>query len=269
MTALSDHVPDPRLVTAYATRGSGPLHRVNAWTKVGALGALVLAVTVVDHLAVLAALYAGVLAAYGVAGLPYRRLAGWYTLPAVFVLSVAAPVALLEPGTPIGGTVATPFGAAAVTWEGAALFAELALRSATVVTFVLAAAMTTPYGDVAAVLGRLLPSPLDQITLVAYRFTFVLLETLEDLVKAATARDATLSEFWANKRLYARLFGATMLSAIERAECLAKSMDARGYTVDVAAYGDVSRPPVVELLAVAAAYAAVAAYAVTTSGVVA
>ena len=135
-------------------------------------------------------------------------------------------------------------------------------------SFVLAAAMTTPYGDVAGVLGRLLPSPLDQITLVAYRFTFVLLETLEDLVKAATARGATFSEFWANKRLYARLFGATMLSAIERAERLATSMDARGYTGDVSAYGDLDRPPAVELLAVAAANGGVAAYAVVTRGVV-
>jgi cobalt/nickel transport system permease protein len=268
MTALSDHVPDPRLVTAYATRGNGPLHRVNAWTKAGVLGALVLAVTVVDHLGALAVLYTGAVAAYGIAGLPYRRLVGWYTLPAVFVLSVAAPVALLEPGTPVGGSIATPFGAAAVTWEGVALFAALALRSATVVTFVLAAAMTTRYGDVAAVLGRLLPSPLDQITLVAYRFTFVLLETLEDLVKAARARGATLSEFWANKRLYARLFGATMLSAIERAERLAKSMDARGYTGDVSAYGDLGRPPAVEIAAVVAAYGAVGAYAVVASGVV-
>jgi hypothetical protein len=45
-------------------------------------------------------------------------------------------------------------------------------------------------------------------------------------------------------------------------------MDARGYTGDVSAYGDVGRPPPVELLAVAAAYGAVAAYAVAPSGVV-
>ena len=48
MTTLSNHVPDPRLITAFAEQRDGPLHRVNPWTKVGVVGALVLAVTVAD-----------------------------------------------------------------------------------------------------------------------------------------------------------------------------------------------------------------------------
>ena len=85
MTTLSNHVPDPRLITAFAERRDGPLHRVNPWTKVGVVGALVLAVTVFDRLALLAGLYGGVLGIYGLSGLPYRRLVGWYTLPMLFM----------------------------------------------------------------------------------------------------------------------------------------------------------------------------------------
>ena len=105
MTTLSNHVPDPRLITAFAERRDGPLHRVNPWTKVGVVGALVLAVTVFDRLVLLAGLYGVVLVVYGFAGLPYRRLAGWYTLPMLFIVSVAGPLAFLEPGTPIGGAL--------------------------------------------------------------------------------------------------------------------------------------------------------------------
>ena len=261
MATLSNHVPDPRLITAYAERRDGPLHRVNPWTKFGVVGVLVLAVTVVDALAVLAALYAATLVVYGLAGLPYRRLVYWYTLPMLFIVSVAGPLAFLEPGNPILGALATPLGELSVTWQGAALFAELACRSLTVVTFVLAASMTTKYNDIAYLLGRLFPAPIDQVALLTYRFTFIMLETLEDLVKSTLSRGANLSEFWGNRRLYARILGMTMLTAIERSERLVKSMEARGYNGDITIYGDVRRPPVLELAAVIVMLAVVITYA--------
>ena len=264
---LSNHVPDPRLVTAYAERRDGPLHHVNPWTKL-VVGALVLAVTVVDRAAVLAGLYAVVLLVYVTAGLPAGRLLRWYTVPMLFIVSVAGPLAFLEPGTPIGGALAAPLGDVSVTVAGLVLFLELGFRSLTVVTFTLAAAMTTRYSDVAYVLGRVLPRPVDQVALLTYRFTFVMIETLEDLVKAAVARGGNLSEFWSNKRLYARILGMTMLSAIERAERLVKSMEARGYDGDLTLYGDVPRPPVHETLLVGGSYAAVLGYAAVTTGVV-
>ena len=260
MTTLSNHVPDPRLITAFAERRSGPLHRINPWTKVGVVGVLVLAVTVIDRAALLAGLYGSVLVTYGLADLPFRRLIGWYTLPMLFIISVAGPLALLEPGVPIGRALATPLGGLSVTWAGLVLFFELSCRSLTVVTFALTASMTTKYGDVAYLLGRLLPRPIDQIALLTYRFTFVMLETLEDLTKAALSRGANFSEFWSNKRLYARILGMTMLTAIERSERLVKSMEARGYDGDLTLYGDVPRPPARELLAVGTGYAGVVAY---------
>jgi cobalt/nickel transport system permease protein len=264
VTTLSNHVPDPRLITAFAERRDGPLHRVNPWTKVGVVGALVLAVTVFDRLVFLAGLYGVVLVVYGLSGLPVRRLVGWYTLPMLFIVSVAGPLAFLEPGVPIGGALTTPLGEISVTWAGLVLFGELTCRSLTVVTFALTASMTTAYADVAYMLGRLLPRPIDQIALLTYRFTFVMLETLEDLVKAALSRGANFSEFWSNKRLYARVLGMTMLSAIEQSERLVRSMEARGYNGDLTLYGDVSRPPIHELLIVAGSYVAVVGYAAVT-----
>ncbi|UPM44709.1 energy-coupling factor transporter transmembrane component T family protein [Halocatena salina] len=267
MTTLSNHVPDPRLITAFAERRDGPLHRINPWTKVGIVGALVLAVTVFDRLVLLSGLYGAVLLVYGLAGLPYGRLAGWYAFPMLFIVSVAGPLAFLEPGVPIGGALSTPLGALSITWGGVVLFAELSFRSLTVVTFALTASMTTTYTDVAYILGRLLPRPIDQIALLTYRFTFVIIETLEDLVKAALSRGANFSEFWSNKRLYARILGMTMLSAIEQSERLVTSMEARGYDGDITLYGDVPRPPVHELLLVVGSYVAIVGYtAVTMDG---
>jgi cobalt/nickel transport system permease protein len=56
----------------------------------------------------------------------------------------------------------------------------------------------------------------------------------------------------------------TMLSAIEQSERLVKSMEARGYNGDLTLYGDVSRPPIHELLIVAGSYVAVVGYAAVT-----
>jgi cobalt/nickel transport system permease protein len=260
VTTLSNHVPDPRLITAYAEHRDSLLHRVNPWTKLGVVGALVLAVTVVDSLAALAGLYAVTLTIYGLGGLPYRRLVYWYTLPLLFVVSVAGPLAFLEPGVPIGGALTTPIGELSVTWAGASLFGELTCRSLTVVTFALTATMTTRYADLAYLLGRLLPRPIDQVALLTYRFTFVMVETLEDLVKGVLSRGASLSEFWANRRIYARILGMTLLTAIERSERLVKSMEARGYDGDITLYGDVPRPPAREVVAVGACYAGIVAY---------
>jgi cobalt/nickel transport system permease protein len=260
VTTLSNHVPDPRLITAYAEHRDSLLHRVNPWTKLGVVGALVLAVTVVDSLAALAGLYAVTLTIYGLGGLPYRRLVYWYTLPLLFVVSVAGPLAFLEPGVPIGGALTTPIGELSVTWAGASLFGELTCRSLTVVTFALTATMTTRYADLAYLLGRLLPRPIDQVALLTYRFTFVMVETLEDLVKGVLSRGASLSEFWANRRIYARILGMTLLTAIERSERLVKSMEARGYDGDITLYGDVPRPPAREVVAVVACYAGIVAY---------
>jgi cobalt/nickel transport system permease protein len=261
MSALSNHVPDPRLITAFAERRDSPVHRLNPWTKLGILALLVVVVTVADSLVVLLGVYGATLATYALASLPMRRLVAWYSLPFLFVVSVGAPLAFVEPGTPIGGALATPLGELSVTWAGALLVAELTTRSLVVVTFTLTLSMTTAYNDVAYLLGRLLPAPLDQIALLTYRFTFVMLELLEDLVKAARSRGANLGEFWANKRLYARILGMTMLAAIERSERLVKSMEARGYDGDITLYGDVARPPARDLAALALLSVSVLVYA--------
>jgi cobalt/nickel transport system permease protein len=267
--ALSNHVPDPRLMTAMAEHHEGPFHRLSPWTKLGLLGALVVAVTVVNGVVPLVALYGAVLVAYVAANLPIRRLLGWYTLPALFVVSIGGPLLVMEPGTPIGPVLETPLGGLSVTWAGATLVVELAARSMTVVTFVLATMMTTTYADVATVLDRLLPSPIDQVALLTYRFTFVMLETLEDLVKAAQSRGATLSTFWANRRLYARMLGMTMLAAIERSERLVASMEARGYDGRIAMSSEIPRPPLVELAAIAVAYLLVVGYVLFAGGILA
>lgn len=261
MSGLTSHVPDPRLLTTYAEHGDGPFHRVNTWTKVAVLALLVVAVTIADGLATVLGVYLVVLTGYAYAGLPVRKLLAWYTLPFVFVTAIAGPLAF-----GIGGTPMVELGPVSVTWEGAATYLTLLGRGLTVVTYSLAVWMTTPYASIAHVLGRSLPSPIDQVALFAYRFTFVILEVVEDLLSGIHARGGRIqSDFWENRSLYGRIFGHTFIRAIERSETLLKSMNARGYHGDLAVYGHVDRPPVRELLAVGAFALGIVVYAATVA----
>jgi cobalt/nickel transport system permease protein len=263
MSELTSHVPDPRLLTTYAEHGAGPLHRVNPWTKFAVLPLLVIAVTIATGLATVAGIYAVVLVAYAAAGLPVRRLLVWYTLPLLLVTVVAGPLAFGIPGEAVFA-VGHPFGELSLTWAGIETFLTLLGRGLSVVTASLAIWMTTPYADVVHVLGRSLPTPVDQVGLFAYRFTFVILVVIENLLKATRARGGSIAtDFWANRALYGRLFGHTFVRALERSETLLKSMEARGYNGDLTVYGSVDRPPAVELLAVGLFGVAVLTYGLT------
>lgn len=268
MATLSSHVPDPRLLTAHAERETGPLHRVNPWTKVGALPVLVAAVTVARSLPAVGIVYAAALTAFVAAGLPVGRLVRWYALPVTLVGTIAVPLAFGAPGDPILAA-GTPLGRISLTRPGVELAATYFLRAFAVATYSLAVLGTTRYVEVSHVLGRTLPSPIDQIALLAYRFTFVMIETLEEFVAAARSRGGRLSDFRSNWRLYGRLLGATFLRAVERSERLVAAMESRGYRGDLTRFARVERPPVSELLALAALTAVVLGYAATvTYGVV-
>jgi len=269
MSHLTNHVPDPRLLTAYAETRDGPLHRLNTWTKFAGLPILVVAVTVARGVPSVVAIYAATLGAYWVAGLPVRRLPGWYTLPFVFATTVGGPVALGVSGTPLVA-VPTPFGAASLTDAGLATYLELLGRGLAVVTYSLALWMTTGYGDIAHVVGRTLPRPVDQVALLAYRFTFVMLAVVEELLAATSARGGNLlRDFWPNRHLYGRILGQTFVRAIDHSEALVDAMEARGYDGDLTVAGRVGRPPLRDLLGLASLALAVAAYAaVVTYGVV-
>jgi len=263
MSELTSHVPDPRLLTTYAEHGDGYAHRLNPWTKVMVLLILVVAVTIAEGLAIVTGIYAVTMVAYAAAGLPVRRLVAWYTLPVTFVILIAGPIAFGIPGEPIF-SIGHPFGELSLTWAGVDTFLTLLGRGLTVVTYSLAVWMTTSYADTVHVLGRSLPSPIDQVALFAYRFTFLILAVIEDLLKATRSRGGSIHKrFRENRTLYGRIFGHTFIRALERSETLFKAMEARGYNGDLAVYGDVDRPPIVEILGVAVLGIAVLWYAVT------
>jgi cobalt/nickel transport system permease protein len=240
--AFSPHIPDLDLITYYAEKQVSVFSQVSPWTKFSSLIFLVLAITLTRNLAILLGLYLVVVFLYVLSGLPVKKLAGWYTLPAIFVISLIGILIWSEPGVHI---VSLPLGIFTLTLtdNGLILLATLTLKAFITVTFSLFFLMTTRYPHFAAMISRIFPTPLDQIFLMAYRFLFLTLAMTGSVLKSVRSRGGGLiHSVRMQGRLFAGVFAHVFIRSFERGERVHKAMTARGFSGSYASYGDVPRP---------------------------
>ncbi len=250
----SSHIPDPNLITLYAERGASVLHRLDPRAKALALVWLVLFVTLARPAWLLVLAWAGTVVVYLLAGLPLRELLRWYTVPALFVLSLVVFLVWGEPGEPLlaaGGLV--------LTTGGVALAVSLLTRALATVTFTLVVLMTTRYVHLAALASTVLPAPVDQVFLLSYRFLFTTLKLVDGLLRALRARGGGLARgVLTSTRLFAGIFALSFVRAYDRADRVGKAMAARGYSGRFASSEPLPPRSAVQLGAVAVGFAALA-----------
>lgn len=229
-------------MTHFGEAGSSPVHRANAWTKMVLLGLVVLMVIVLTDLLLLAALLLATIAFYSAARLPVRLLVGWYSLPVLFVVTIAVLFMFTEPGEELAAL--DLFGwRIAVTDNGVLLLVKLLLRALAVVTFSLAVFMTTRYSHISQIASRALPRPLANIFLLSYRFTFETSDEMSDVLDAMHARNGSLVKGASRQtKLFAGIFALAFVHAFERAERIAKAMEARGFSGTFPTAEKLSRP---------------------------
>lgn len=228
--SYSKHIPDFRLVTFYAESGHSYAHRASPWTKAPVLGIMVLFVIIATDLYLLVALFAIALAFYASARLPLRLLMGWFTLPVLFVVTITIMFMFTEPGRQLA-SVSFLGVHIALTDNGVLLLVKLLLRALAVVAFSLAVFMTTKYSYIAYIATKTLPRALANIFLLSYRFTFETSDEISDVLDAMRARGGDLVRSATRQaRMFAGIFGMSFVHAFERAEKIAKAMEARGFT---------------------------------------
>ena len=228
--SYSKHIPDFRLVTFYAENGTSFAHRASPWTKSALLGLMVLFVIIVMDLYLLVLLFAIALAFYAAARLPLRLLLGWFTLPVVFVVTITVMFMFTEPGEQLV-SVRLLGVHITLTDNGVLLLVKLLLRALAVVAFSLAVFMTTKYSYIAYMATKTLPRTLANIFLLAYRFTFETSDEVSDVLDAMRARGGDLVKSATRQaRTFAGIFGLSFVHALERAERIAKAMEARGFS---------------------------------------
>ena len=258
----SKHVPDFRYITFFAETGKSPVHRANPWTKGGLLALVVGFATVLEDTYLLMILFVVTIIAYAIARLPFVVLLGWYTLPVMFVLSLAVLYIFTEPGSPvISWNIAGLEGD--ITEEGIGLTLALLLRALSVVTFSLTVFMTTRYNHIAQIASRTMPGVLASIFLLTYRFLFETSDELSDVLDAMHSRGGSLvrSATW-QTRSFAGIVGLAFVHAFDRADTISKAMEARGFSGRFVVSGTLSRPSLAGygLIVIAAALLVISAY---------
>ena len=233
-SAISDHIPDISVITYYAEKGETVFSRISPWTKLATLVLVILFITLTSSPAVLTGLFIAVLAVYVLAGLPLKKLAAWYVLPVIFVLSLVGIMAWLEPGTPVVSFTLLGM-QVTLTDNGIILVVTLIMKALISITYTLFFLMTTRYEHFSGMVSRLLPFPADQVFLLSYRFLFLTFSMIGALLKAVRSRGGSLAHGIRKQApLFAAVFGLIFIRSFERAERVRKAMDARGYSGSLA-----------------------------------
>ena len=228
--SYSRHIPDFRLVTHYAESRRSLIHRMNPWTKAVLLVFVILFVIIIQDPYLLAILLVATVAFYAAARLPLTLLLGWYTLPVFFVLTLAVLFMFSEPGRQLASFTLLGM-RIALTENGILLVVNLLMRALAAVTFSLAFFMTTRYTNIAVIASKSLPKPLDNIFLLSYRFTFETSDEVADVLDAMRSRSGGLVKGVSRQtKMFAGIIGLAFVHAFERAERIAKAMEARGFT---------------------------------------
>ena len=192
----------------WANNYTSPLHRASALSKGIAVALVITAVVVAWSPFLLLGIYLVLLAGVGVSRLPFRSLATLAAYPVVFAVLFAL--------SRWDGTWATP--------------AVILLKSLTAAQVMVLLISTTPYPDVFAVVGRVLPRLVADGLFLTYHSLFLLLEELGHMLTALRLRGGLRADRpVATARNVARSLGMLLIRAIDLAERLYQILTIRGY----------------------------------------
>jgi cobalt ECF transporter T component CbiQ len=215
--------------------GHGRLWRVDPRIKMACLLALLVAIALVHNPLTLLTAYAALVAAASVGGIPLRPFLRrvWLVIPLFTAIAVApATLSVVTPGdliVQLWTWHGTPHG---LTRQGLLTAALVILRVACSVSVVLMVTMSTPWNRLLGALRALgVPKVFVMIVAMAYRYLFVLLGTITDLLLARKARTVEPPGHGAMDRRFAGAALGTILSKSSHlSEEVHQAMVARGYT---------------------------------------
>ena len=144
----------------------------------------------------------------------------------VFTLLVAAPALVLLPGPPL---VHLPFGLT-ISTTGALSVLTLLLRVAASVFAAAALVLTTRWSDLLAALRALrVPLVFVVVLAMAYRYVFVLLDLVQDLILARRSRTLSALPGPEQRRWLATALAVLLQRSLRTSEQVYQAMTARGF----------------------------------------
>ncbi len=193
-------------IDQWATGGASAWHRASALGKLIGTALLIATVVSANDWRVLVAVYLAILAAVATARLPVVKIVLVGAYPALFTLIFALSQS--------GG------------WDVVLLILARALTAALAMLLLIT---TTPYVEIFAALGRIMPAIIADGLFVTYRSFFILLETFGRLVMGLKLRGGYSRWKWQGFTQMAEVIGVTLLNALDLAEHSQATLRLRGY----------------------------------------
>ena len=199
---------DVQFIDELAANGRTPLHDALPWAK-GAASAALLAASIAARTPSVAGAAAAAVVLFASASRSQLRHAAAMALYPVFFAGLFA----------LGWIRSSPLFALTVVIKAF----SAGLVAATLIT-------TTPFVDIFAAISRIMPALVSDALFMAYRSFFVLINELQDLLRAVRLRGGAGRSLMEQLRTYGQVLGVVILHSADMTERMYRVMVVRGYS---------------------------------------
>ena len=199
---------DVQFIDELAANGRTPLHDALPWAK-GAASAALLAASIAARTPSVAGAAAAAVVLFASASRSQLRHAAAMALYPVFFAGLFA----------LGWIRSSPLFALTVVIKAF----SAGLVAATLIT-------TTPFVDIFAAISRIMPALVSDALFMAYRSFFVLINELQDLLRAVRLRGGAGRSLVEQLRTYGQVLGVVILHSADMTERMYRVMVVRGYS---------------------------------------
>lgn len=199
---------DVQFIDELAANGRTPLHDALPWAKIAASAAL-LAASIAARTPSVAGAAAAAVVLFASASRSQLRHAAAMALYPVFFAGLFA----------LGWIRSSPLFALTVVIKAF----SAGLVAATLIT-------TTPFVDIFAAISRITPAIVSDALFMAYRSFFVLINELQDLLRAVRLRGGAGRGLMEQLRTYGQVLGVVILHSADMTERMYRVMVVRGYS---------------------------------------
>ncbi len=209
-------VADIRMVDYFANKKDSPFHMSSAISKGIATLLIIASVVTNDDLRSLALILGVIIFTFHLSRLPLLKVLTWGIYPVIFAAVFGLGIFVRDLGS-LGfvNALYTP--------------SVLMLRSLCAALSLILLLSTTPYTQVFGLARRFLPEIIASTMVLTYRFFFILIEELDDMIRAMRLKGLNAGNIRKNLGNYGKMVAVLLIHSIDMSERMYQIFLVRGY----------------------------------------
>ncbi len=209
-------VADIRMVDYFANKKDSPFHMSSAISKGIATLLIIASVVTNDDLRSLALILGVILFTFHLSRLPLLKVLTWGIYPVIFAAVFGLGIFVRDLGSlGLVNALYTP--------------SVLMLRSLCAALSLILLLSTTPYTQVFGLARRFLPEIIASTMVLTYRFFFILIEELDDMIRAMRLKGLSAGKIRKNLGNYGKMVAVLLIHSIDMSERMYQIFLVRGY----------------------------------------